>query len=97
MAEITCPNCGTVISLEQSEIESVAKQVRDEEFHRELDERIRLIEAEKAQALKLVESVSAEAGHGLARSGGRSSRAGFRLHVRAAVGLRRLRHVPVAD
>ena len=59
MAEITCPNCGTVISLEQSEIESVAKQVRDEEFHRELDERIRLIEAEKAQALKLVESVSA--------------------------------------
>ena len=59
MAEITCPNCGTVISLEQSEIESVAKQVRDEEFHRELDERIRLIEAEKAQALKLVESESA--------------------------------------
>ena len=56
MAEITCPNCGTVISLEQSEIESVAKQVRDEEFHRELDERIRLIEAEKAQALKLVEN-----------------------------------------
>ncbi|MBQ2681992.1 MAG: DUF2130 domain-containing protein, partial [Eggerthellaceae bacterium] len=37
----------------------VAKQVRDEEFHRELDERIRLIEAEKAQALKLVESESA--------------------------------------
>ena len=59
MAEITCPNCGTVISLEQSEIESVAKQVCDEEFHRELDERIRLIEAEKAQALKLVESESA--------------------------------------
>ena len=59
MAEITCPNCGTVISLEQSEIESVAKQVRDEEFHRELDERIRLIEAEKVQALKLVESESA--------------------------------------
>ena len=59
MAEITCPNCGTVISLEQSEIESVAKQVRDEEFHRELDERIRLIEAEKEQALKLVASESA--------------------------------------
>ena len=59
MAEITCPNCGTVISLEQSEIESVAKQVRDEEFHRELDERIRLIDAEKEQALKLVASESA--------------------------------------
>ena len=59
MAEITCPNCGTVISLEQSEIESVAMQVRDEEFHRELDERIRLIEAEKEQALKLVASESA--------------------------------------
>ena len=55
MAEVKCPNCGTVISLEQSDIESVARQVRDEEFHRELDERVRLVEAEKAQALKVAE------------------------------------------
>ena len=57
MAEITCPNCGTVISLEQSEIESVAKQVRDEEFAHDLAKRTKLIEAEKEQALKLADDM----------------------------------------
>lgn len=55
MAEIKCPNCGTVISLQQSDLDSVVKQVRDEEFSRELAERTKLIEAEKEQALKLVQ------------------------------------------
>ena len=53
MAEIKCPKCGTVISLEQSDVEAVARQVRDDEFRRELDERMRLIEAQKDQELKL--------------------------------------------
>ena len=33
----TCPNCGTVISLEASDIESVVTQVRDEEFRKKQD------------------------------------------------------------
>ena len=53
MAEIKCPNCGTIISLEQTDIDSVVKQVRDEEFRRDLDERIKLVEADKARALAL--------------------------------------------
>ena len=56
MAEIKCPNCGTVISLEQSDLDSVVKQVRDEEFERDLAERVKLIEAEKARALELAEA-----------------------------------------
>lgn len=55
MAEVKCPKCGTVISLDQSDIESVAKQVRDEEFHKELDERMRLVTSQQEQALKLAE------------------------------------------
>ncbi|MBR3182405.1 MAG: DUF2130 domain-containing protein [Eggerthellaceae bacterium] len=55
MAEIKCPNCGTVISLEQSDLDSVVKQVRDEEFARDLAERVKLLEAEKDQALKLAQ------------------------------------------
>ncbi len=47
MAEIKCPNCGTVISLEQSELDSVVMQVRDEQFKLELDARIAAIEAQK--------------------------------------------------
>ena len=53
MAEIKCPQCGTVISLEQSDIDSVVKQVRDEEFRRELDERAKLFAEDKARALEL--------------------------------------------
>ena len=53
MAEIKCPNCGTLISLKQSDLDSVVAQVRDEQFQRELDERVRLLEEEKASAIEL--------------------------------------------
>ena len=53
VAEIKCPNCGTVISLEQSDLDSVVRQVRDEEFSRELLERQAAFEADKQQAVKL--------------------------------------------
>lgn len=56
MAEIKCPNCGTVISLEQSDLDSVVQQVRDEEFHRALEERAQQFEADKANAIKLAEA-----------------------------------------
>ena len=51
MAEIKCPNCGTVISLEQSELDSVVMQVRDEQFKRELEERAAAIEARRQSEL----------------------------------------------
>ena len=53
MAEIKCPNCGTVLSIEQSDVDSIVRQVRDEEFQREIDERVKLMEAERDQAVKL--------------------------------------------
>ncbi len=59
MAEIKCPNCGTVISLEQTEIESIAKQVRDEEFEKDLAERMRLVEADKKRALDVLKTQAA--------------------------------------
>ena len=56
MAEIKCPNCGTLISLKQSDLDSVVAQVRDEQFQRELDERVRLLEEEKASAIELAKT-----------------------------------------
>ena len=53
MAEIKCPNCGTVLSIEQSDVDSIVRQVRDEEFQREIDERVKLMKAERDQAVKL--------------------------------------------
>lgn len=55
MAEVKCPNCGTVISLAQSEIDAVVRQVRDEEFEREVAKRLQVAEAEKKQAVRLAE------------------------------------------
>ena len=55
MADVTCPKCGTVISLAQSEIDAVVRQVRDEEFERELRERLNAAEADKRRAVQLAE------------------------------------------
>ena len=56
MAEIRCPQCGTVISLKQSDLDSVVKQVRDEEFERDLAERVKLLQADKDRAVELVQA-----------------------------------------
>lgn len=55
MAEIKCPNCGTVISLERSDLDSIVNQVRDEEFKREVAERTALIESEKQREVELAQ------------------------------------------
>ena len=56
MAEIKCPNCGTLISLEQSDLDSVVRQVRDEQFEQELAERVALLEADKEHAVELAQA-----------------------------------------
>ncbi len=61
MAEIKCPKCGTIISLEQSDLDSVVRQVRDEQFEKDLAERAGLIEAEKQREIELVETKAASA------------------------------------
>ena len=61
MAEIKCPKCGTVISLEQSDLDSVVRQVRDEEFARDLAERMKLVEAEKEREIELAETKASAA------------------------------------
>lgn len=56
MADIKCPKCGTVISLEQSDLDSVVQQVRDEEFAKEVETRARLFEEQKESAVRLAEA-----------------------------------------
>ena len=53
MNEIKCPNCGTVIQVDESDYESIVRQVRDEQFAAELRERERLMEREREHALQL--------------------------------------------
>lgn len=53
MNQVTCPKCGTVINLDESDYEGIVRQVRDEQFAREVEERSAALEREHAQALEL--------------------------------------------
>lgn len=57
--EIKCPNCGTVIQVDESDYESIVRQVRDEQFAAELREREQLMEREREHALQLASAEAA--------------------------------------
>ena len=42
MNQITCPKCGTVINLDESDYEGIVRQVRDDQFAHEVEERVTL-------------------------------------------------------
>jgi len=64
MADITCPHCGTVFQVEESDYAELVRQVRDEELKRQVEERTQAI---RAQA-------QAEAGASLAKANERIAR-----------------------
>ena len=53
MNEIKCPKCGTQFQIDESDYESILKQVRDHEFEKQIQERQKLFETEKDNAIKL--------------------------------------------
>lgn len=56
MNEIKCPNCGKVFKIDETSYESILKQVRDEEFHKQIDTREKQFKVEKENEIKLAES-----------------------------------------
>jgi hypothetical protein len=56
MNNIVCPNCKTSFEIDEAGFADILKQVRDEEFSKELVERERLFIAEKENAVKLAEA-----------------------------------------
>lgn len=58
MNEIKCPHCGKVFQVDESGYAAILKQVRDEEFTKELNERELAIKIEKESALKLTNAES---------------------------------------
>lgn len=53
MAEIKCPNCGTVFTVDESGYAQIVAQVRDAEFERELKRRMDLVQSNQAQTTQL--------------------------------------------
>ena len=55
MNEIKCPQCGTVFQVDEQGYADIARQVRDQEFSRQLAERECIMERERAAAVELAE------------------------------------------
>ena len=54
MHEIKCPKCGEVFTVDESGYAAISAQVRDEEFHKALHERLEYMEKEKQNELQLI-------------------------------------------
>lgn len=54
MPEIKCPNCGEVFQVNETGYEKIVRQVRDQEFTKELDRREKESEVKQKQELKLL-------------------------------------------
>jgi len=53
MQEIKCTNCGKLFQVDETEYAQIARQIRDEEFHRELERRAQEFAEKKESDLKL--------------------------------------------
>ena len=56
MNEIKCPKCGTVFQINETDYESIAKQIKDHEFEKALTQREEQYKKDKENAIKLAES-----------------------------------------
>ena len=56
MNEIICPNCKKAFKVDEAGFADIVKQVRDHQFHEELENRLTLAEKEKESAVKLAEA-----------------------------------------
>lgn len=52
--QIKCPKCGAVFTIDENDYATIARQVRDDEFSRDLSERIHLLEKQNQNELSLV-------------------------------------------
>ena len=56
MNEIKCPNCGKIFQIDESDYESIVRQIRNHEFSEELAEREQILKADKEHALTLTKT-----------------------------------------
>jgi len=56
MNDIICPNCKKAFKIDEAGFADILKQVRDHEFNEELLERVRMLENEKENAVKLAQA-----------------------------------------
>ena len=61
MAELKCPHCGQIFSVDDTELSSIVSQIRDEEFKKDVDKRIEELEKHLGEKHKLeLDAVNSE-------------------------------------
>ncbi len=56
MNDIICPNCNKAFKIDEASFDSILKQVRDHQFEEEINQRLKLAETEKNNAIQLSET-----------------------------------------
>ena len=56
MNEIKCPKCGTVFTIDESDYDSIVKQIRDHEFEKQIREREEQYKQDKENAIKIAKA-----------------------------------------
>ena len=56
MNELICPNCKKAFKIDETGYADILKQVRDNQFNKELTNRLAIAEKEKNDAVKLAEA-----------------------------------------
>ena len=56
MNEIKCPKCGTIFQINETDYESIVKQIRDNEFNKEISLREEQYKLDKDKSIKLAEA-----------------------------------------
>ena len=59
MHEISCPHCGKAFKIDEAGYADILKQVRDDDFERQLHERLELAEQDKRNAVELAQTKAA--------------------------------------
>ena len=54
MKDIKCPSCGKTFRIDPSSFEEILLQIKDEEFNKQIKERLVLVEEENKKALEIL-------------------------------------------
>ena len=53
MKEIKCPSCGKTFRIDPSSFEEILLQIKDEEFNKQIEERLQLAEEDKKKGIEI--------------------------------------------
>ncbi len=58
MNDIKCPSCGKTFKIDPSSFEEILRQIRDDEFNKQINERLLLVEKENKKSIEIIKQES---------------------------------------